>query len=179
MSGETQGPGALAALASMRSVLERIVMVLVEVILAAMVILVFGNVIFRYFLNFAIAWSSEVSRFLLIWMVFLGAFVAYIHNEHLGLDVMLRYLPRIVSKLLVVLADLLVLGALGVMLDGGINMTVDSFASGWVSPAISLPYGYVYLIGPISAFLMLLEGVLKTAADFATLVRPAREEEHA
>jgi TRAP-type C4-dicarboxylate transport system permease small subunit len=41
-------------------------------ILASMVILVFGNVVLRYGFNSGITFSEEVSRFLFVWMVFLG-----------------------------------------------------------------------------------------------------------
>jgi len=145
--------------------------ILIGLLLAGMVIIVFSNVIFRYFLNAAIAWSDEVSRFMLIWLVFLGAVIAYMRNDHLGLDILLKYLPPLASRLLVVLADLLVLFILVVMTQGGLNMTMDSFASGWVSAAVSMPYGFVYMVAPISTILMFLEGLLKLASDMGAAVR--------
>ena len=42
-------------------------------ILGFMVILVFGNVVLRYGFNSGIMFSEEVSRFLFVWMVFLGS----------------------------------------------------------------------------------------------------------
>ncbi len=144
---------------------------LIGILLAGMVIIVFSNVIFRYFLNAALAWSDEVSRFMLIWLVFLGAVIAYMRNDHLGLDILVKYLPPLASRLLVVLADLLVLFILAVMTQGGLSMTTDSFSSGWVSAAVSMPYGFVYMVAPISTILMFLEGLLKLASDISAAVR--------
>ena len=41
-----------------------------------MVVLVFGNVVLRYAANSGITVSEELSRWLFVWMTFLGAIVA-------------------------------------------------------------------------------------------------------
>lgn len=41
-----------------------------------MVVMVFGNVVLRYAFNSGIAISEEVSRWLFVWITFLGAIVA-------------------------------------------------------------------------------------------------------
>ena len=148
---------------------EKVINFLIGVMLAGMVVLVFGNVIARYFLNASIGWSEEVSRFMLIWLAFLGAVIAYIKNEHLGLDILVKMLPGKTAKMLTIVADFLVLAALAYMTKGGYDMTVDSLASGWVSSAVPIPYGYVYMVAPISSLFMFLEGVIKTAGDLRKL----------
>jgi len=142
--------------------------------LAGMVVVVFGNVIFRYFLSAAIAWSEEVSRFMLIWLAFLGAVIAYLRNEHLGLDIMLRVLPPLGARVLALVADALVVTVLVIMTRGGIVMTVDSFASGWVASAVPIPYGYVYMAAPIAAGLMLIESIIKLLTDIRKLIATVR-----
>jgi len=44
--------------------------------LAVMVVMVFGNVVLRYAFNSGIIVSEEVSRWLFLWVTFLGAIVA-------------------------------------------------------------------------------------------------------
>lgn len=144
----------------------KIINFLIGFLLSSMVIIVFLNVIFRYFLKNSIAWSEEVSRMMLIWLVFLGAIMAYINNEHLGLDILIKAFHKRIARLLTILADILIMYALAIVLIGGIQMTSDSFASGWVSSAVPVLYGYVYLIVPISAFLMLTESAIKLVKDF-------------
>ena len=46
--------------------------VLIGICLAVMVVLVFGNVFLRYGFNSGITVSEELSRWLLVWMTFLG-----------------------------------------------------------------------------------------------------------
>ena len=140
-------------------------------LLAVIVIIVFGNVLSRYVLNVSLAWSEEVSRTLFIWMAFLGAITAYINNEHLGLDIVVKIFPKKITQLLIIIADIVVFFALAIVLKGGIDMTVDSFESGWVSSAVPIPYGYIYLVVPISAALMLIECTLKFINDIQMAVR--------
>lgn len=157
--------GGVLWMEAVSSGMEKILSYIVAVLLVLMSGTVFGNVIFRYFLDVSLAWYEEVSRFLLIWIVFLGAVLAYIKNDHLGIDVLLLVLPPRARKLVVLLSDLLVMAALAIMFQGGWAMTKDSLASGWVAASVPIPYGYVYMVGPISAALMIVQAVIKFVND--------------
>lgn len=149
-----------------RRVVERILFYTVAVLLTVMSVVVFANVIFRYFLNAALGWYEELSRFLLIWIVFLGAVIAYIKGDHLSLDVVLIYLKPKVKHIVILIADLLVVYALIVMTQGGWEMAIDSLNSGWIASTIPIPYGYVYMVGPVSSALMLFQVLIKTIEDW-------------
>ena len=62
--------------------------------LALMVVLVFGNVVLRYAFNMGITVSEELSRFLFVWLTFLGAIVAFREHGHLGVDMVVSRLPH-------------------------------------------------------------------------------------
>lgn len=153
------------ALNYFHNILIKVVNFLIGFMIAGMVIIVFSNVISRYFLNASIAWSEEISRWMFIWLVFLGAIMAYVNNEHLGLDIIIKLFPKKITQLLIILADVLVLIVTAIMLKGGIDMTADSFASGWVSSAVPIKYGYVYLAVPLSMAILLIEIIVKLAKD--------------
>jgi len=93
--------------------------VAIALCLAAMVVLVFSNVVLRYVFNSGIATSEELSRWLLVWLTFLGAIIALREHAHLGVDTLVRALPPrgrficfIVSYALMLYADwLLTLGS--------------------------------------------------------------------
>ena len=72
---------------------------LAALMLALMVVLVFGNVVLRYGFNSGIAVSEEVSRWLFIWITFLGAVVALRERAHLGVDMLVSRLPVAGKKL--------------------------------------------------------------------------------
>lgn len=172
MSSETAAAASKSECIS--QVIDKTLSYVVAALLVAMSFTVFGNVVCRYFLDASLAWYEEVSRFLLIWIVFLGAVIAFIKGDHLGIDVLLIFLPPRPRQVVVVAADLLVLLALAIMFQGGWEMAMDSLASGWVASSVPIPYGWVYMVGPVSAALMFVQAVIKTAADMKALkeVRP-------
>jgi TRAP-type C4-dicarboxylate transport system permease small subunit len=55
----------------------RLLDMVIALFLAIMVVLVFGNVVLRYAFNSGISVSEEVSRWLFVWLTFLGAIVAH------------------------------------------------------------------------------------------------------
>ena len=71
----------------------RAINLLIALALAVMVVMVFGNVVLRYAFNSGIAISEEVSRWLFVWITFLGAIVAVRERGHLGTDFLLARLP--------------------------------------------------------------------------------------
>ncbi len=71
----------------------RALTVLMALCLVAMVVMVFGNVVLRYGFNSGITLSEELSRWLFVWMTFLGAVVALADRTHLGTDALVSRLP--------------------------------------------------------------------------------------
>ena len=67
---------------------------LLAIALALMVVLVFGNVVLRYAFNSGISLSEELSRWLFVWMTFLGAVTALGDRAHLGTDMLVGRLGR-------------------------------------------------------------------------------------
>src|ERR1700761_9166307 len=85
--------GALDAIERLVDLYCRLLKVAIALCLAAMVVLVFTNVTLRYLFNSGIPTSEELSRWLLVWLTFLGAIVALRQHAHLGVDTLVRMLP--------------------------------------------------------------------------------------
>lgn len=139
---------------------EKIMRAGVIILLALMVLIVFSNVVSRYYLHASLAWSEEVARFMLVWLVFMGSFLAYIHNEHLGLDILVNKFPPGVLKVVTFCTNALTIFALYAIMEGGYLMMIANFD--WLSSAAEIPQGYVYFIIPFTCGLMILQVVLKT-----------------
>lgn len=152
---------------TLTDILFKLAEMLLVTMLALMVIMVFGNVVLRYGFNSGIISSEELSRYLFIWITFLGAIVAMRENAHLGLDTVVRLLPSVGKKLCFALSNLLMLGCCALMFYGtwkqqGINATT-------LSPVTETPMSWVYGVGYIASVAMGLLIVGK-------LVRLARGE---
>jgi TRAP-type C4-dicarboxylate transport system permease small subunit len=97
---------------------------LMVVALALMVMMVFGNVVLRYGFNSAIAVSEELSRWLFVWLTFLGAIVAVRRRLHLGSDLLVSRLPRAGKRLCFGLAHVLMIYMCWLMGSGAWQQTL-------------------------------------------------------
>ncbi len=105
--------------------------------LAIMVVLVFGNVVMRYGFNSSILVSEELSRWLFIWITFLGAIVAMRRHAHLGMDMLVSRLPPLGKKLCLALSQLLMLYIVWLLFDG--SLTQARINKDMLAPVTGLP----------------------------------------
>ncbi len=66
---------------------------LLIVLLAAMVVVTFVNVVMRYVGESSFLWGEEVGRHLMIWLAFIGGGLALRSGAHIGVDSLERSLP--------------------------------------------------------------------------------------
>lgn len=146
--------------------------VLVALLLASMVVLVFGNVVLRYAFNLGITVSEELSRIFFVWLTFLGATVAVWERGHIGVDSLLRVVPEKVARLLLILAYALMLVAIALLIQGAWAQTVINMRA--AMPVTRLPVGILYLAAIVFAVpsgLMILRELFRLVAgrsDLAT-----------
>jgi TRAP-type transport system small permease protein len=122
--------------------------------LAVMVVLVFGNVVLRYGFNSGITISEEISRYLFIWLTFLGAVVALHEHAHLGVDSLVNRLPRAGRLACVVASDVLMLACAGMLFRGSWTQTLINMDTR--SPVSQVPLALIYVAGLVSSALMAL-----------------------
>ena len=108
----------------------------IAIVLAVMVLLVFGNVLLRYLANSGITVSEELSRWLFVWMTFLGAIVAVKENGHLGTDLLVGRLGPSGKKVCLALAETLMLYCCWLIFSGSLtqarlSLDVEAPVSGW------------------------------------------------
>jgi TRAP-type C4-dicarboxylate transport system permease small subunit len=120
--------------------------------LFAMVIMVFGNVIMRYFFNSGILISEELSRYAFVWLTYLGAMVAMRTGGHLGVDTMLKHLPLAGKKFCVFLSESLMLFVNCMFLWGTYKMHDLQVTN--VSPVAGLSMIWIYGLGYLVAVVM-------------------------
>ncbi len=113
--------------------------------LVVMVVLVFGNVVLRYAFNSGITVSEELSRWLFVWLTFIGAIVAVRDRAHLGMDSIVSRLPAVGKRICYVASNLLMLYVVWLFAKGAWQQTLinlDNYA-----PATGLSSGLYYGIG--------------------------------
>lgn len=114
-------------------------------LLASMVVMVFGNVVLRYGFNSGITISEELSRYFFVWLTFLGAIVTFRENGHLGVDILLRVLHGRARLFCYVAGDLIIIFCCaiffwGTWVQAPINATMES-------PVVGVSMLWVYGVG--------------------------------
>jgi TRAP-type transport system small permease protein len=139
--------------------------VVVSVLLSAIAILCFLEVILRYLFAESLPWYDELVGYLLVWLTFLGAVLAQSHGQHIGIEDLVARAPEGARRALSLASHLVLVAVHLVLLVYGAQLALrflDEYAT-----ALPLPMGVVYSVIPLSAALMLLA----EAARIARLVR--------
>jgi TRAP-type C4-dicarboxylate transport system permease small subunit len=124
---------------------------------ALMTLVVVVQVIARYVLNHSLFWSEELARYLLVWLTFLGASVAYHRGVHPGVDVIFTRLSFRWQQGARVGIHLVSLFLFGVMVVKGVSFAW--FVRLQISPALSLPKWVIMAIVPLAGAVLMVHGV--------------------
>jgi TRAP-type transport system small permease protein len=76
---------------------------------------VFYQFFTRYVLNNSASWTEEIARYLLIGTVFVGAAIGVAKNNHIQVDLLYRYLPKRLGRVLAIAVDALRIVFFGAM----------------------------------------------------------------
>jgi TRAP-type C4-dicarboxylate transport system permease small subunit len=111
------------------------------------VVLVFGNVVLRYGFNSSITQSEEISRWLFVWVTFMGAVVALREHAHLGTDVLVSRLPPMGKKVCLVLGHLVMLYVCYLIFKGALEQTQINMDV--LAPSTQLPMAILHSAGVV------------------------------
>ena len=130
----------------------------IGVMMLAMFVLVFINVLGRYGIGKTWAAAEEISTFLMIWVAYLGAGLALREGRHAAIDMLQDKLPPGWRRFLRVCLGLVMLVFFGVLAWLGIRMSIF----GWSQETIAtqIPTGIPYLAIPLGALIFCMHLVL-------------------
>ncbi|PUE08319.1 C4-dicarboxylate ABC transporter permease [Limnohabitans sp. T6-20] len=119
--------------------------------LAVMVVLVFGNVVMRYAFNSGITLSEELSRWLFIWLTFMGAIIALKEHGHLGTDMLIGKLGPVGKKVCLGLSHLLMLFTCWLLFSGAYDQAMINWDT--TSAVMEVSMAWIYMPGVVFAVL--------------------------
>ena len=133
--------------------------------LVVMVLLVFGNVVLRYGFNSGITVSEEMSRWLFVWLTFMGAVVALHEHAHLGTEMLVGHLGPMGKKICLVLGYALMLLTCWLIFRGALEQTKINWDVSAPSSGASMAWFYsVGMVFSVSSAVMLLNDLFKLLA---------------
>ncbi len=131
----------------MMKFLERPVNWLIAISLAALVVLSNWAVFQRYVLSRPLHFAEEMSVFLFLWIIMLGAIAAEKDDRHLTISVLVDALPARVAKILDVVLSVVSIGVLLFAAKIGLDLALASQTR--VTQILRIPYFWLYLAFPV------------------------------
>lgn len=126
----------------------------VVALMAVMAVLVFANVVSRYAFNYSIIWVEELTRYMMIWVGFIGSGLVLRYGAHIAVDVLQDVLPTRAAQALRVTVVVILAAAFAAMMWLGVQYV--GFAWDQETPVLNWNFGLVYLAIPIGSALMLV-----------------------
>ena len=123
----------------------RLLELLIVVAMAAMVVMVFGNVVLRYGFNSGIVFSEEMARYFFVWLTFIGAVVVFRENAHLGVETLVQRFGRTGRLVCLILSDLVILGCMAAFFWG--TWKQHPINASMTAPVVGIHMSWIYGVG--------------------------------
>ncbi|SKA67075.1 TRAP transporter small permease [Desulfobaculum bizertense] len=114
-------------------------------------VFIFVQVVARYVFESSFSWSEEVSRYMFIWLIYLGISYAVKTDSHIKVDALLTrdFLSDVQKKLLCILSDLIFLAFSTTVAYVGYQVAHLIARRGQITAATEIPMWIIYLAVPV------------------------------
>ncbi len=128
--------------------------VLIGIMLLIMSLLAFLQVITRYVFFYSIIWSEEVTRYLMVWLTFIGAALAICKQDHISIDMFTSFFQKKTGRNFKVVLNLIIL--IFSICGGyfGLLLIMKTYAMGQLTEATRVPMYLIYCVMEFSFLLM-------------------------
>lgn len=142
---------------------EKLLNLICRILTGGIVAIVFYAVVMRYVFQRPPFWAEELSRFIFIWIIMLGAVLVTREQSHIEIVFIVNLLPKKWRFVLSIFTRLLMIAFCWVMVQQGLKIyPIVAEAS---SPTFGISMGWLYLSIPVGGLLMgvfILENLFKS-----------------
>lgn len=140
---------------------------LIAILLAAMTLLTFSQVVMRYVFNSGLTWAVEFTTILFACMIFIGISYGVRVGAHIGVDALVKLLPVRPRRYVSIVAVLLCLVYAGMVIYGSLQYVAKMKSAGIELEDMAIPMWVVRAILPIG-FMLLVLRFLQVLANLVT-----------
>ena len=127
--------------------------------LAFCAMLLFANVILRYFFLAPLGWAEEVAIYAMVWIVFIGGSAVMRTGGHIAVDLLPLALSAPQRRYLQAVALTLAFCFFAVFCYYSLQHTLRTRALGQVTPVLLAPMWLAYLAMPVGSLLMAIRAL--------------------
>jgi len=147
--------------------LLRLCRIMLIIMVPAMTVIVFVQVVLRYVFLSPLSWIEELARYLLVWISCFGAAYGVRKGEHIAVMFLNKMFKGYVKSALTILIHVLVIIFFMVCFIKGIGLSIRQWNV--VTPALQIPRTLPYSGIPISFAIMLLFSLELFITDIKTM----------
>jgi len=122
-------------------------------------LLLFVNVVMRYVFLLPIYWAEEFVRYLMVWLIFMGASQVTLWGGHVAVDTVPRALSKRGNAILAFIVNVICILFCVVLAYLSVKQMMRVKGAGQISPALEIPMWIAYLSIPTGTVLMLFRFV--------------------
>ena len=140
-------------------------------------LIVSASVFFRYVLNDSITWSEEIAKYLMVWMVFVGAPVAMIDSRHIAIEIFPNLLGAKMRAFVFLIVNLLIVLCMGFWTYRGFTYTVGGMNQ-VMSSFDKVPLGIVFASIPFGSFIMMVISFRISLSQILVIINPEKNDKY-
>lgn len=144
--------------------LAKITLFVVKVLTGILVITVLTGVFFRYVVRDSLSWTEELARYLMIWAALLAVSVGIKDKEHVGIQLLIKQFPPLLTKIITAVVYIITMVFLGVLTYKGYQ--VAGKAKTQLSLALNISMYWPLMSIPVSGVLAIIQQLIQTILIF-------------
>ncbi|RCW62216.1 MULTISPECIES: TRAP transporter small permease [Halanaerobium] len=144
--------------------LGKITLFIVIILTGILVITVLTGVFFRYIIRDSLSWTEELARYLMIWAALLAVSVGIKDKEHVGIQLLIKQFPPIITKLITFVVYVITIVFLTVLTFKGYQVAVK--AQNQLSLALNISMFWPLMSIPVSGFLAIIQQFIQLLLIF-------------
>lgn len=144
---------------------SKIIEYLIAMLLFAIMILMFGGMIARYFFNSPIIWGDELATYLLVCMTFMGGYKALRAEKLVRVTFVLSLVPPKAEKMINIFAQIMICLFLTIIGYFSVKILSSPVALSQKTVALRMPMYLFYVQIPVMIVLMLIRMVINLSCE--------------
>ena len=123
---------------------DKLEMSICVLLMSALALILGTQVFMRYVMHASLGWSEELSRYIFVWLVFMGISYGARMMRHIKIDAGLYCFPKALRPYVVILGELLFLAFALTVIYLDWQLVKKQMMIGQLSPAMRIPMWLVY-----------------------------------
>lgn len=134
------------------------------------------QVLLRYIFKTSFIWSEEFTRFLFIWVVWLGAVLGIPKGKHMVIEYLRDRFPKTIALVIKLIMEILAIFFLFVVVFKGWSLAKAMSREYYITFPVSVRY--TYLVTVIAGGLMIFYMVMEVRNTLQNLVASGKSNDH-